>query len=266
MLFGCRRGLPLPHRFVHVQHLEAESLSLTFRLHQGSRPPTAAAAPLRLSRTVEERVADLEGLADVRHWMQLIGRGEEHEWIDLGTVKGYKRVVFCQGIRDDVEANLGPAAWATLLPRMCEGRLVPTPWLNKVRTLEVLGRGEGGLVGDACSCGPLSLPSTSQPPTPSPHPTLVRFSLLHSRWFLPPPPPPCTHTPPLRTGVQDFREPLYLLDRPVWVEDTRSEEERRYPELFRQKLEAEGWSVPKPVSTVPIPGYNMPMNGDYRQL
>ena len=35
---------------------------------------------------------------------------------------------------------------------------------------------------------------------------------------------------------QDFREPLYLLDKPVWVEDTRSEEERKYPELFRHKL------------------------------
>eukprot|EP00887_Chlorella_sp_A99_P002105 scaffold21.g2105.t1 len=169
--------------FAHVQHLEAESLGLTFRLAQGSRPPAAAAAPLRLSRVVEERVAALEGLSDVRHWCQVIGHGEEHEWIDLGTVKGYKRVVACQGIRDDVEAGMGPGAWATLLPRMCEGRLVPTPWLNK-----------------------------------------------------------------------DFREPLYLLDRPVWVEDTRSEEERRYPELFRTKLEAEGWSVPKTTSTVPIPG------------
>jgi hypothetical protein len=37
--------------------------------------------------------------------------------------------------------------------------------------------------------------------------------------------------------MQEFREPLYLLDRPVWIEDTRSEEERKYPELFRRKLE-----------------------------
>lgn len=36
--------------------------------------------------------------------------------------------------------------------------------------------------------------------------------------------------------AQNFREPLYLKDRPVRVEDTRSEEERKYPELFRSKL------------------------------
>ena len=37
--------------------------------------------------------------------------------------------------------------------------------------------------------------------------------------------------------MQNFREPLYLKDKPVRVEDTRSEEERKYPELFRQKLQ-----------------------------
>jgi hypothetical protein len=54
-------------------------------------------------------------------------------------VRGYRRIVFCQGVRDDVEAALGPAAWAHWLPRMCEGRLVPTPWLNKVGGLVVVG-------------------------------------------------------------------------------------------------------------------------------
>lgn len=34
----------------------------------------------------------------------------------------------------------------------------------------------------------------------------------------------------------------------------------------RAKLEAEGWSVPASVSTVPIPGVNMPLNGDYRDF
>jgi hypothetical protein len=38
-------------------------------------------------------------------------------------------------------------------------------------------------------------------------------------------------------GMQKFREPLYLNDKPVRMEDTRSEEERKYPELFRQKLQ-----------------------------
>jgi hypothetical protein len=48
-------------------------------------------------------------------------------------VKGYRRILFCQSVRDDVDGALGGGAWANLLPRMCEGRLVPTPWLNKVR-------------------------------------------------------------------------------------------------------------------------------------
>lgn len=63
----------------------------------------------------------------------------EHTWGSPLTpaprptqVKGYRRIVFCQSVRDDVAGALGHGAWATLLPRMCEGRLVPTPWLNKV--------------------------------------------------------------------------------------------------------------------------------------
>lgn len=32
----------------------------------------------------------------------------------------------------------------------------------------------------------------------------------------------------------------------------------------RTKLEREGWYVPPSVSTVPIPGVNMPKNADYR--
>lgn len=37
-------------------------------------------------------------LQDVRHWLQLIGHGEEGEWVDLSTVKGYHRIVFCQAM------------------------------------------------------------------------------------------------------------------------------------------------------------------------
>lgn len=93
--------------------------------------------------------------------------------------------------------------------------------------------------------------------------------------------------------TQDFREPLYLKDKGVRVEDTRTDEERKYPQLFRQKLEGafnelsvvlsnctgvpastchanllpqvyvyvssagEGWKVQKTISTIPIPGYNI---------
>lgn len=216
-------------------------------------------------------------------------------------VKGYRRIVFCQAVRDDVDGALGAGAWADLLPRMCEGRLVPTPWLNKVGA----ARGREALLA-AMPRDPLPcLACTEQQPAPAHSP---RRSLTLSHL------PRRTARPP----HQDFREPLYLLDRPVRLADTRTEEERRYPELFRwgacsapgdarhgrrgclqgapvsrcaggaclpsrrrtpcatatpatttplrrrAKLEAEGWSVPASVSTVPIPGVNMPKDADWR--
>ena len=33
--------------------------------------------------------------------------------------------------------------------------------------------------------------------------------------------------------VQDFVEPLYLTDKPSIILDTRTEEQQKYPELFR---------------------------------
>jgi hypothetical protein len=48
-----------------------------------------------------------------------------------------------------------------------------------------------------------------------------------------------------------FREPLYLKDVPVRVPDTRTEWERRFPELFTRKLAAEGYAAPvTPVSVM----------------
>ena len=60
-------------RFVHAQQLEATSVSLTFHMAMGlrSRPPPCI--PLQLSRHLECRVADVEGVANVRHWLHLIG-------------------------------------------------------------------------------------------------------------------------------------------------------------------------------------------------
>lgn len=43
------------------------------------------------------------------------------------------------------------------------------------------------------------------------------------------------------------------MDKPVWEEDKRTEWERRFPQLFRTKLEAEGWQVERTRSTVPLP-------------
>jgi len=63
---------------------------------------------------------------------------------------------------------------------------------------------------------------------------------------------------------KDFRDPLYLSDKPFYHQDDRTELEKKYPEFFRSKLASEGWNVPANVSTVPIPGYNMPSGEDYR--
>lgn len=37
---------------------------------------------------------------------------------------------------------------------------------------------------------------------------------------------------------QNFREPLYLTDKPRLLPDTRTEEEIKYPELFRHRVQA----------------------------
>jgi len=173
--------------FAHVQDLESENATLRFTLSRGMRPPASDAAMLRVSRSIEERVAAVEGPSAVRKWVSLIGKGSESAMLDLGTVLGYRRALMCQDIRDEVEEALGVGSWASLLPAMCHNRLIPTPWLNR-----------------------------------------------------------------------DFREPLLLTDTPVVIEDSRTEDERRYPTLFRRKLLREGWHVPEAVSTVPIPGVNMP--------
>ncbi len=173
--------------FAHVQDLESESASLRFTLGRGMRPPASDAAMLRVSRSVEERVAAVEGLSAVRQWVSLIGKGAEGPMLDLGTVVGYRRALMCQDIRDEVEEALGVGSWASFLPAMCSHRLMPTPWLNR-----------------------------------------------------------------------NFREPLLLTDTPIIIEDSRTDDERRYPTLFRRKLLREGWSVPDAVSTIPIPGLNMP--------
>uniref|UniRef100_A0A1D1ZXM2 Cupin-like domain-containing protein n=1 Tax=Auxenochlorella protothecoides TaxID=3075 RepID=A0A1D1ZXM2_AUXPR len=173
--------------FAHVEMLAPEDLMLTLELGQGARGLTPGAAAVHLSRALEERICEAESPKAVREWLLRIAAGMEIEGVDLATVKGYKRIVLCQGVRDDVEAVLGQGAWSTFLPSMCEGRLQPTPWLNK-----------------------------------------------------------------------NFREPLYLTDVPVRLEDDRTEEEKKYPELFRHRLRAGGWTVPENKCTIPIPGYNVP--------
>ena len=95
------------------------------------------------------RLADSFSESDILSALQQLcncaGYCEEEEWIDLATVKGYRGIVMCQDIRDELMLHLatdGAGAdeagegelqdWQKVVIAMCEGRLLPTPWLNKV--------------------------------------------------------------------------------------------------------------------------------------
>jgi hypothetical protein len=59
---------------------------------------------------------------------------EEERCIDVATVPGYRQVVMCQEVRDEIEAVIGAeASVKDILLAMCNKRLLPTPWLNQVR-------------------------------------------------------------------------------------------------------------------------------------
>lgn len=98
------------------------------------------------------------------------GYCEEQEWIDLSTVKGYCRTVMCQGVRDELKANLpqldcGPKGhedkqneeeeeWQRTLIGMCDGRLLPTPWLNQVGTVRMPTASHTYVCTDECILPP----------------------------------------------------------------------------------------------------------------
>lgn len=68
----------------------------------------------------------------------LAAKEEERGVIDVSTVAGYEQIVAVWEARDDVDSVLGRQAWKWLFPAMSEGRLRPTPWLNKVGYLGCL--------------------------------------------------------------------------------------------------------------------------------
>eukprot|EP00889_Picochlorum_renovo_P003397 jgi/Picre1/30427/NNA_005791.t1 len=92
---------------VHAHDLEDENISLRMTLSSGKRAPDAQATLLRLSRAIEERVADVVGVSDVKLWLRRIASGQETKYIDLSTVKGYKRARMCQDIRDEITSSMG---------------------------------------------------------------------------------------------------------------------------------------------------------------
>ncbi len=152
---------------------------------------------------------------------------QEEAYIDPESVRGYKLTVLCEGVRDELRFNLGEDAQACrdVLRGMLDRRLVPTPWLNQVWTSPPLLPAAWHLLR-ACQVRP-------EPPRPAREGSFCQEAPhIHLKKGL--------HKAAMCFVVllaQNFREPLYLKDRPVRVEDTRSEEERKYPELFRSKLE-----------------------------
>lgn len=47
------------------------------------------------------------------------------------TVAGYRVLMACHEVRVLIEAWFGRGAWRSLLPAMCDGRLLPTTWLDE---------------------------------------------------------------------------------------------------------------------------------------
>lgn len=64
-------------RFAHMQDLDVGTTSLVFELGQGMRLQSREAMWLAISRLIEERVAQLQGVADLRHWLLLIGQASQ---------------------------------------------------------------------------------------------------------------------------------------------------------------------------------------------
>lgn len=60
-------------RFAHTQDLDTGATTLAFELGQGMRLQSRDAMWLAISRLIEERVGQLQGVADVRRWLLTIG-------------------------------------------------------------------------------------------------------------------------------------------------------------------------------------------------
>lgn len=114
----------------HEQGMSKEHITLDVRLAAGNRPRERQSAVLPVARRIEERLARAEGIARIKHWLKIIADAEDAQWIDLSTVKGHRRIVMAQMVRDEVDSNMGRGTWQAFLRAMIDGRLDPTPWLN----------------------------------------------------------------------------------------------------------------------------------------
>ncbi len=114
----------------HDHGLCPEHIALEISVAAGQRVRSDESLEILVSRDLERRVGETEGAENIKHWLQIIGRAEESDWIDLGTVRGYQRISMTQMVRDEIDLNLGSGKWSEFLKRMIDGRLDPTPWLN----------------------------------------------------------------------------------------------------------------------------------------
>jgi len=114
----------------HEQGLCSEHSALEITVAAGERIRSDSSLEVLVSRDLERRVGEIEGVKNIKHWLQIIANAKESDWVDLGTVRGYQRICMTQMVRDEIDLNLGFGKWSDFLKNMVEGRLEATPWLN----------------------------------------------------------------------------------------------------------------------------------------
>ena len=71
--YGAEQHAVRAARFAHVQDMDEAATSLVFRLGMGMRLQSQPAMRLAISRLIEERVANVVGIEEVRRWLLIIG-------------------------------------------------------------------------------------------------------------------------------------------------------------------------------------------------
>ena len=164
------------------------------------------------ARAAEERVEALEGQAASKAFLERVAAGDEASHFDTRSVRGVQRIQLATQVRDEVDAQCGRGAWATMLPQIVEGRLERTPWLDSSITNPLL-------IADKVRVAR----ATEAPRTCS------RACTTHAR----------DHRPietQTDTPLRDMHRALKSMPQPYYVPDTRTEEQLRFPELYAHSV------------------------------
>lgn len=116
--------------WAHAQLLERENAWLHVTTGTGARVRAPGAEELHASRMVEERVVELEGQQASKAFLEMVAVASEAHHVDMGTVRGVQQIQLATQVRDELDSQCGRGAWARVLPRIVEGRLERTPWLD----------------------------------------------------------------------------------------------------------------------------------------